>query len=55
MQSDYPEEYKQSIALLRAHGYDVEECAMIVSEEIREGYENIALPRTRTVDCYQGI
>ena len=46
MQSDYPEEYKQSIALLRAHGYDVEECAMMNTKEIREGYENIALPRT---------
>ena len=55
MQSDYPEEYKQSIALLRAHGYDVEECAMMETEELKEGYENIALPCMRTVDCYQGI
>ena len=46
MQSDRLEEYKQSIALLRAHGYDVEECAMMNTKEIREGYENIALPRT---------
>ena len=46
MQSDRLEEYKQSIALLRAHGYNVEECAMMNTKEIREGYENIALPRT---------
>lgn len=46
MQSDRLEEYKQSIALLRAHGYKVEECAMMNTKEIREGYENITLPRT---------
>ena len=55
MQSDRLEEYKQSIALLRAHGYNVEECAMMETEELKEGYENIALPCMRTVDCYQGI
>ena len=46
MQSDRLEEYKQSIALLRANGYKVEECAMINPQEIREGYENISLPRS---------
>ena len=46
MQSDRLEEYKQSIALLQAHGYNVEECAMMNTKEIREGYENISLPRT---------
>lgn len=46
MQSDRLEEYKQSIALLRAHGYNVEECAMMNTKEIREGYENITLPRS---------
>ena len=55
MQSDYQEECNRNLALLRAHGYNVEECAMMVTEELKEGYENIALPRTRTVDCYQGI
>lgn len=34
------------LALLRAHGYNVEECAMMETEELREGYENIALPHT---------
>ena len=46
MQSDYQEECNRNLALLRAHGYNVEECAMMKAEEIREGYENIALPRT---------
>ncbi|MCI5570510.1 MAG: hypothetical protein MR386_02410 [Prevotella sp.] len=55
MQSDYQEECNRNLALLRAHGYNVEECAMMETEELKEGYENIALPRTRTVDCYQGI
>ena len=55
MQSDYQEECNGNLALLRAHGYNVEECAMMETEELKEGYENIALPRTRTVDCYQGI
>ena len=55
MQSDYQGECNRNLALLRAHGYNVEECAMMVTEELKEGYENIALPRTRTVDCYQGI
>ena len=55
MQSGYQEECNRNLALLRAHGYNVEECAMMETEELKEGYENIALPRTRTVDCYQGI
>ena len=55
MQSDYQAECNRNLALLRAHGYNVEECAMMETEELKEGYENIALPRTRTVDCYQGI
>ena len=55
MQSDCQKTYTRNLALLRAHGYNVEECAMMVTEELKEGYENIALPRTRTVDCYQGI
>ena len=46
MQSGYQAECNRNLALLRAHGYNVEECAMMVSEEIMEGYENIALPRT---------
>lgn len=46
MQSDHLEEYKQSLSILRAHGYKVEKCAMMNTKEIREGYENIALPRT---------
>ena len=46
MQSDRLEEYNQILALLRAKGYEVEECAMMNSQEIREGYENISLPRT---------
>ena len=46
MQSDQLEEYRQSLSLLRAHGYYVGECAMMNTKEIREGYENIALPRT---------
>ena len=46
MQSDYQEECNRNLALLRAHGYNVEECAMMNTKEIREGYENIALPRT---------
>ena len=55
MQSGYQEECNRNLALLRAHGYNVEECAMMETEELKDGYENIALPRTRTVDCYQGI
>ena len=46
MQSDYQEECNGNLALLRAHGYNVEECAMMETEELKEGYENIALPRT---------
>ena len=46
MQSDRLEEYNQILALLRAKGYEVEECAMMNTTEIREGYENISLPRT---------
>ena len=55
VQSDCLEEYERILNLLRAHGYNVEECAMMETEELKDGYENIALPRTRTVDCYQGI
>ena len=46
MQSDYQAECNRNLALLRAHGYYVEECAMMNTKEIREGYENISLPRT---------
>lgn len=46
MQSGYQGEYNRMLALLRAHGYNVEECAMMETEELREGYENIALPHT---------
>lgn len=46
MQSDCQKTYTRNLALLRARGYYVEECAMMVSEEIMEGYESITLPRT---------
>ena len=46
MQSDCQKTYTRNLALLRAHGYNVEECAMMETEELKEGYENIALPRT---------
>lgn len=46
MQSDCQGEYNKKLTLLRAHGYNVEECAMMETEELKEGYENIALPST---------
>ena len=53
VQSDYPEEYERILNLLRTHGFNVEECAMIIAEEEcatmfvsepMEGYESITLP-----------
>ena len=46
MQSDCQKTYTRNLALLRARGYYVEECAMMETEGLKEGYENIALPRT---------
>lgn len=55
VQSDCLEEYERILNLLRAHGFNVEECAMIKAEEARatmfvnepmEGYESITLPST---------
>ena len=55
VQSDCLEEYERILNLLRAHGFNVEECAMIKAEEEyaamfvsepMEGYESITLPRT---------